>query len=100
MLKKLITLYQKTILDTAYTKETEGFFTLKFKNYINEYVTALRFWKKEFARGTKKKLLHVCLVFQVQLWSLLFCSLAKKNNIITASFNMRSLKKSVKIYYL
>ena len=29
--KKVITLYQKTILDTAYTKKTEDFFTLKFK---------------------------------------------------------------------
>ena len=28
--KKVITLYQKAILDTAYTKETEGFFYFKF----------------------------------------------------------------------
>ena len=84
--KKTLTLYQKTILDTAYTKETEGFFNLKFKNYINEYVTALRFWEKEFAKGTQKKITTGLFGFPSTAMELAFCSLAKKNNIITASF--------------
>ena len=85
-------------MNTAYTKETKDFFTLKFKSYINEYVTALRFWEEEFAKGTKK-ITSSLLDFLVLQWSLLLLT-SKKNNISTASFQHAILKKLVKIYYL
>mgnify|MGYP003969240151 FL=1 len=85
-IKDIIILYQKEVLGYSYTQETKSFFYDKIKHHINQYIAANKIWTKEFSSGSQKKITACLLGFPSTAMEIAFASLAKNNNIITASF--------------
>ena len=85
-IKDIIISYQKEVLGDSYIKETRSFFYDKIKHHINQYIIANKIWTKEFSSGSQKNITACLLGFPSTAMEIAFASLAKKNNIITASF--------------
>ncbi|OUU62599.1 MAG: hypothetical protein CBC22_03660 [Alphaproteobacteria bacterium TMED62] len=85
-IEKIIIQYQKEILGSAYTINTESFFLKKITQHINSYVTAYDFWNNQLNSGKKKKIYACLFGFPNTAMEVAFSSLTKKYNIVTASF--------------
>ena len=78
--------FQKSILDVNYKNKSSFYFYPLYKKYISDYIKAKSYWNKYFLKSDSKKI-KACLIGTPRnVVELSYLEVAKKNSIVTASF--------------
>ena len=85
-IKPVMKLYQEEILNDKLYNYRQKFFDISIKKYLSSYLNAKLYWEKEFSKGTQKKIFACLIGFPSSALELSYAFVAKKHNVITASF--------------
>ena len=85
-IKDILHSYQAAVIGSSFTQEAKDFYNNDILKYISSYLEAYATWKKAFLNNELQNVKGCVFGYPSTAMELSFSSLAKKNNLTTASF--------------